>query len=55
MMHPAIPIVVIAALIALLEEEKPPPQVPEAPKEKIVLLPDADGKAGALTVTTPRG
>ena len=55
MMHPAIPIVVIAALIALLEEEKPPPQIPEAPKEKVVLLPDADGKAGALTVTTPRG
>ena len=55
MMHPAIPIVVIAALIGLLEEEKPPPQKPEAPQEKIVLLPDADGKSGALTITTTSG
>jgi outer membrane protein OmpA-like peptidoglycan-associated protein len=53
MMHPAIPIVAIALLIGLLEEEKPPPQKPETAKEKIVLLPDADGKAGQLTVTTP--
>ena len=53
MMHPAIPIVVISLLIGLLgEEKKPPPEKPEPPKERIVLLPDADGKTGALSVTT---
>lgn len=52
-MHPAIPIAVIAALITLLEEEKkPPPAPPEPAREKIVLLPDADGKTGAVVVTT---
>lgn len=55
MMHPAIPIVLISLLISLLEEdEKPPPQKP-APQENVVLLPDADGKTGTLTVTTPSG
>lgn len=53
MMHPAIPIVLMSLLIGLLEEEKKPPEKPEPPKERIVLLPDADGKTGALAVTTP--
>jgi outer membrane protein OmpA-like peptidoglycan-associated protein len=53
-MHPAIPIVVVAALISLFEEEKKPPP-PQAPKERIVLLPDADGRTGAVVVTTAGG
>ena len=56
MMHPAIPIVLISLLISLLgEDSKPPPEKPEPPQENVVLLPDADGKTGALTVTTPSG
>ena len=55
MMHPAIPIVVISLLISLLEEDKKPPEKPEPAKENVVLLPDADGKTGALTVTTSSG
>ena len=57
-MHPAIPIVLIAALISLLEEDKPAPppaQVPESPKEHVVLIPDADGKVGAVVITTSGG
>lgn len=57
-MHPAIPILLIAGLIALLEEDKPAPapaQLPESPKEQVVLLPDADGKVGAVIITTPGG
>ena len=54
MMHPAIPIVLISLLIALLEEDKKP-EKPETAKEKIVLLPDADGKTGALSIETPSG
>ena len=54
MMHPAIPIVLISLLITLLEEDKKP-QKPELPSEKIVLLPDAEGKAGALSIATPSG
>jgi hypothetical protein len=54
-MHPAIPILVMAALISLLEEDKKPPPPPERPKERVVLLPDADGKTGSLVVITPRG
>jgi len=54
-MHPAIPIVIVAALISLLEEEKKPPPPPETPKERIVLLPDADGRTGAVIVTTAGG
>jgi outer membrane protein OmpA-like peptidoglycan-associated protein len=56
MMHPAIPIVLISLLISLLEEDKkPPPEKSEPARENVVLLPDADGKTGALTVTTPSG
>ena len=54
MMHPAIPIVLISLLITLLEEDKKP-EKPELPSEKIVLLPDAEGKAGALSIATPSG
>ena len=50
-MHPAIPIVLISMLVALLEEDKKPQ--PEAPQEKIVLLPDQDGTSGSLSVATP--
>jgi outer membrane protein OmpA-like peptidoglycan-associated protein len=51
-MHPAIPIVIMAALIALLEEEQipPPPEKPEPAREKIVLLPDAEGNTGRVIV-----
>ena len=54
MMHPAVPIVLISVLIALIEEDKKP-EKPEPPREKIVLLPDADGKTGALSIETPSG
>jgi outer membrane protein OmpA-like peptidoglycan-associated protein len=50
-MHPAIPIIVFGALIAAFGEDKPPPRA----QERIVLLPDADGGAGAVTVITPGG
>jgi outer membrane protein OmpA-like peptidoglycan-associated protein len=52
-MHPAIPIAVMAALIAWLGDDKEPPtQKRQAAAEKVVLLPDVDGNAGALVVTT---
>ena len=53
-MHPAIPIVVFGALIAIFGEEEAPPPPPQ-PQERVVLLPGADGSAGAVTVTTPQG
>jgi len=52
-MHPAIPILVIGALISLFEDEKPTP--PEKPKERVVLLPDQDGRTGRVIVTTTTG
>lgn len=53
-MHPAIPILVMGALISLLkDEERPAP--PPAPKERIVLMPDADGATGAIVITTATG
>jgi outer membrane protein OmpA-like peptidoglycan-associated protein len=51
-MHPAIPIVIVMALISLFDEA---PKPPEKPKERVVLLPDADGGAGAVIVTTAAG
>jgi outer membrane protein OmpA-like peptidoglycan-associated protein len=45
-MHAAIPIVLMGALVAILGDP---------PVERIVLLPDPDGRTGALTVTTARG
>lgn len=51
-MHPAIPILAIAALIAFLEEDKPPP---DQVRERVVLLPDADGSTGRVVVTTASG
>jgi len=50
-MHPALPIVLIGALISILGE----PEAPLRPQERVVLLPDADGGAGTVTVTTPGG
>ncbi len=56
-MHPAIPILVFGALIAIFgEDEAPPPETPPPqPQERVVLLPGADGTAGAVSVTTPQG
>jgi outer membrane protein OmpA-like peptidoglycan-associated protein len=54
-MHPAIPIVIMAALISLLREEEKPTPAPEKPKERIVLMPDADGRTGSVVITTPAG
>jgi OOP family OmpA-OmpF porin len=48
-MHPAIPIVVISALIALFAGEDKPPTA----NETIILLPDQDGRSGALVIATP--
>jgi outer membrane protein OmpA-like peptidoglycan-associated protein len=48
-MHPAIPIVLIGLLVQWVGEQPPPPL---SPQERIVLLPDADGRVGALTITT---
>jgi outer membrane protein OmpA-like peptidoglycan-associated protein len=48
-MHPAIPIVLIGLLVQWVGEQPSPPL---SPQERIVLLPDADGRVGALTITT---
>jgi outer membrane protein OmpA-like peptidoglycan-associated protein len=48
-MHPALPIVIFGALVAIFGDETP------APQERIVLLPERDGRASAVTVRTPRG
>jgi outer membrane protein OmpA-like peptidoglycan-associated protein len=48
-MHPALPIVIFGALVAIFGDETPVPQ------ERIVLLPERDGRASAVTVRTPRG
>jgi hypothetical protein len=48
-MHPAIPIVLMGLLVQWVGEQPPPPL---SPQERIVLLPDADGRVGALTITT---
>jgi len=47
--HPAIPIVLMGLLVQWVGEQPPPPL---SPQERIVLLPDADGHVGALTITT---
>jgi outer membrane protein OmpA-like peptidoglycan-associated protein len=47
-MHPALPIVIFGALVAIFGDETP------APQERIVLLPERDGRASAVTVRTPR-
>jgi len=47
-MHPAIPILAIGALIAWIEDAPAP-----AVRERVVLLPDTDGRVGQVTVTTP--
>lgn len=47
-MHPAIVILAVGALIAWMEDT-PVPVV----RERVVLLPDADGRVGQVTVTTP--
>jgi outer membrane protein OmpA-like peptidoglycan-associated protein len=52
-MHPALPILVIGALISLFEDDKPAP--PEKPRERVVLLPDQDGRTGRVIVTTTVG
>jgi len=50
--HPAIPILAIAALVSWIGEDPPPaPTV----KERIILLPDADGRVGAVTVSGAGG
>lgn len=55
-MHPAIPILAIGALVAWIGEDPPPaPPLPSTAKERIVLLPDADGSVGALTITGTAG
>ncbi|RPI38977.1 MAG: OmpA family protein, partial [Betaproteobacteria bacterium] len=52
-MHPGIPILLIGALIALIDEEPSP--AAEEVRERIVLLPDAAGHVGGVSVTTSRG
>lgn len=54
-MHPAIPILAIGALVAWIGEDPPPGPTPPTAKERIVLLPDADGRVGALTVRGATG
>lgn len=51
-MHPAIPILAIGALVAWIGEDPPPAPVA---KERIILLPDADGRVGSLTVSSAGG
>ena len=51
-MHPAIPILAIGALVAWIGEDPTPAPVA---KERIVLLPDADGRVGAVTVNGAGG
>ncbi|MCC6534277.1 MAG: OmpA family protein [Burkholderiales bacterium] len=51
-MHPAIPILLMGALVALLEEPQP---LPETARERVVLLPDADGRTGEVKVTAAGG
>jgi len=53
-MHPAIPILLWGALIAWVGEE-PKPAAPPKARERIVLLPDADGRVGEVSVTTASG
>jgi outer membrane protein OmpA-like peptidoglycan-associated protein len=48
-MHPALPILVFGALVAIFGEETP------APQERVVLLPERDGRASAVSVRTARG
>jgi hypothetical protein len=50
--HPALPILLMGAFVALIGEG-PEPVAP--PRERIVLLPEADGSTGAVTVTTAAG
>src|SRR5262245_22381250 len=47
--HPAIPIVIISAIIALTGKDE------EKSREHVVLLPGADGRAGAVVIRTPGG
>ena len=49
-MHPVIPAILFGALVAFTREEPAP-----RPVERVVLLPDADGKVGALSVATRSG
>ena len=46
-MHPAIPIAIIAAIVALTGKEEN--------RERIVLIPGADGRAGAVVIKTASG
>jgi outer membrane protein OmpA-like peptidoglycan-associated protein len=48
-MHPAIPILAIGALVAAFGE------TPPVARDKVVLLPDADGRVGQVVVATPAG
>lgn len=48
-MEPAILIVLMGLLIHWIGDQ------PLHPQERVVLLPDADGSVGTLTITTPRG
>ncbi len=50
------PALVIAGVIALVAYLNPaPPPLPKPPAEHVVLLPDPDGKAGAVVVTSNAG
>ncbi|MCC7081436.1 MAG: OmpA family protein [Burkholderiales bacterium] len=52
-MDPVLPIVIFAALIAiLLGQDEPAPRLAQ---ERVVLLPERDGSASAVTVTTRGG
>ena len=53
-MAPAVPIIIISVIVALtVKEEKPP--VVEKPGSHIVLIPGADGKAGAVVIRSAGG
>jgi outer membrane protein OmpA-like peptidoglycan-associated protein len=53
-MGPVLVVIAIAAVLALTREPPPPPPKAEAP-DRVVLLPEPDGRVGAVTVRSTSG